>query len=328
MRTSFVSVYIILGSVVKLISYRSGGSSNARAGVQIGGLTIDAAGAIGSGEIADGVGDWSSVRSIIEAGQQALSTLDSAVHAAVNKGVATVDPAGLQLAPPIPDPRKIVCLGLNYRDHAEEAGLEPPEAPILFAKFANSLIGSGDPILLPPFSEVIDYEAELAVVIGVRCRNVSVGDVRLVLAGATAFNDVTARDIQMQTSQWTAGKAIDSFAPCGPCLVTLDELDDLQNLSIRTRLNGTTLQDGNTQSMIFSVGEAVAFISSLMTLEPGDIIATGTPAGVGFTRTPPVLLRDGDAIEVEIDRIGVLQNPVQRQLDMPLQPSALLRNRG
>jgi 2-keto-4-pentenoate hydratase/2-oxohepta-3-ene-1,7-dioic acid hydratase in catechol pathway len=216
----------------------------------------------------------------------------------------------VRLLPPVPDPDKILCIGLNYRDHAEETGMPAPPVPIVFAKFRNSLVGPGDAIVLPEASDAVDYEAELAVVIGRPCRNVDAAEAVDYVAGVTAFNDVSARDLQMQTSQWTMGKAIDTFAPCGPALVLMDEIDDLQALRVQARVNGETVQDGTTASMIFTIAEIIAFISSVMTLEPGDIIATGTPAGVGFTRTPPLLISPDDLVEVEIENVGVLANPV------------------
>jgi acylpyruvate hydrolase len=216
----------------------------------------------------------------------------------------------VELGPPVTDPDKIVCLGLNYRDHAAESGLALPKAPMLFAKFRNSLIGPRERIVLPGRGEQFDYEAELAVVIGRRGKDIAAQDALAHVAGAMVFNDVTARDVQHATSQWTAGKAIDTFAPCGPALVTLDEAGDLQDLAIRARVNGVTVQDGHTSEMIFGVAETIAFLSSLMTLEVGDIIATGTPAGVGISRSPQVLLHDGDVVEIEIEGLGVLSNPV------------------
>jgi 2-keto-4-pentenoate hydratase/2-oxohepta-3-ene-1,7-dioic acid hydratase in catechol pathway len=198
---------------------------------------------------------------------------------------------------------------LNYRDHAEETGMSAPPAPIVFAKFRNSLAGPADPIVLPDASEAVDYEAELAVVIGRRCRGVEADEALDYVAGAMAFNDVSARDLQMQTDQWTMGKAIDTFAPCGPALVFMDEIDDLQDLRVEARVNGETCSPGSTASMIFSVAEIIAFISRVMTLEPGDIIATGTPPGVGFSRTPPLLLAPDDLVEVAIEGIGRLANP-------------------
>lgn len=206
----------------------------------------------------------------------------------------------VRLLPPVPDPEKIICLGLNFRDHAEEANKDIPAAPMWFAKFANSLIGDGEPIRLPAaHADFVDYEAELAVVIG---RDGQV-------AGAMPFNDVSARDLQLQNPLWTSGKAIDTFAPCGPALVTIDEIQDLQNLAVRTRVNGELLQDGNTGNMIFGVAETIAWLSRTMTLKPGDIVATGTPAGVGGFRGR--FLRDGDVVEVEVEGLGTVSNPVR-----------------
>jgi 2-keto-4-pentenoate hydratase/2-oxohepta-3-ene-1,7-dioic acid hydratase in catechol pathway len=221
-----------------------------------------------------------------------------------------VAPAEVRLLAPVPDPEKIVCLGLNYRDHAAEAGQEIPAAPMWFAKFANSLIGSGEPIVLPPaHAEHVDYEAELAVVIGRAALRVSAERALDYVAGAMPFNDVTARDLQFQNPLWTSGKAIDTFAPCGPALVTLDEIDDLQSLTLRTRVNGETLQEGTTANQIFAVAEVVAWLSRTMTLLPGDIVATGTPAGVGASQGR--FLRDGDSVEVEVEGLGALVNPVR-----------------
>jgi acylpyruvate hydrolase len=220
--------------------------------------------------------------------------------------------ASVTLHAPVTDPQKIVCIGLNYRDHAEETGQEIPSAPMWFAKFANSLIGSGQPILLPAaHAEYVDYEAELALVIGRAAKNVKAEDALSHIAGATAFNDVSARDLQMQNPLWTSGKAIDTFAPCGPALVTLDEIDDLGKLGLRTRVNGEVVQEGDTANLIFGPGELVAWLSRTMTLLPGDIIATGTPAGVGVTQGR--FLRDGDTVEVEIDGLGAFVNPIRAE---------------
>jgi acylpyruvate hydrolase len=218
--------------------------------------------------------------------------------------------ADVRLLAPVPDPEKIICLGLNYRDHAAEAGQEIPAAPMWFAKFANSLIGSGEPIVLPPaHADHVDYEAELAVVIGRAALRVPAEQALDYVAGAMPFNDVTARDLQFQNPLWTSGKAIDTFAPCGPALVTLDQIDDLQSLTLRTRVNGETLQEGTTANQIFAVAEVVAWLSRTMTLLPGDIIATGTPAGVGASKGR--FLRDGDSVEVEVEGLGALVNPVR-----------------
>jgi 2-keto-4-pentenoate hydratase/2-oxohepta-3-ene-1,7-dioic acid hydratase in catechol pathway len=238
---------------------------------------------------ADGLGDLG--RSAEAAGER-IALTDVTLHA------------------PVTDPQKIICLGLNYRDHAEETGQEIPTAPMWFAKFANSLIGSGQDIVLPAaHAEYVDYEAELALVIGRRAKNVTAEDALSHIAGAMPFNDVSARDLQLQNPLWTSGKAIDTFAPCGPALVTLDEIDDLRALGLRTRVNGELLQQGTTANLIFSPAEVVAWLSRTMTLLPGDIIATGTPAGVGVAQGR--FLHDGDAVEVEIDGLGTLVNPVR-----------------
>jgi acylpyruvate hydrolase len=216
----------------------------------------------------------------------------------------------VRLHAPVTDPQKIICLGLNYRDHAEETGQDIPTAPMWFAKFANSLIGSGEDIVLPAaHAEYVDYEAELALVIGTPARDVNAEDALSHIAGAMPFNDVSARDLQLQNTLWTSGKAIDTFAPCGPALVTLDEIDDLRALGLRTRINGELLQQGTTANLIFGPAEIVAWLSRTITLLPGDIIATSTPAGVGAAQGR--FLRDGDTVEVEIDGLGTLRNMVR-----------------
>ncbi len=218
----------------------------------------------------------------------------------------------LRLAAPVPDPEKIVCIGLNYRDHAEETGQEIPQAPMWFAKFQNSLCGSGADIVLPAaHPDYVDYEAELALVIGRRARNVAVEQALAHVAGVMPFNDVSARDLQLQNPLWTSGKAIDTFAPCGPALVTLDEAGDLGNLTLRTHIDGETVQEGTTANLIFGPAELVSWLSRTMTLLPGDVIATGTPAGVGGPRG--LFLRDGNVVEVEIEGIGTLRNPVRAE---------------
>jgi 2-keto-4-pentenoate hydratase/2-oxohepta-3-ene-1,7-dioic acid hydratase in catechol pathway len=233
------------------------------------------------------------------------SGLDTAAHAG-----DPVPRSSVTLLAPVPDPEKIICLGLNYRDHAAETGQEPPSAPLWFAKFANSLIGDGGEIVLPAaHPDHVDYEAELAVVIGRTARNVSAEQALDHVAGAMPFNDVSARDLQLQNPLWTSGKAVDTFAPCGPALVTLDEIDDVQSLGLRTRINGELLQEGNTADQIFGVAETVAWLSRTVTLAPGDIIATGTPAGVGMAKGR--FLRDGDVVEVEVDGLGAVSSRVR-----------------
>jgi 2-keto-4-pentenoate hydratase/2-oxohepta-3-ene-1,7-dioic acid hydratase in catechol pathway len=212
---------------------------------------------------------------------------------------------------PITRPEKIICVGLNYRDHAEEQGTELPDAPLLFAKWPNALIGPGEPIIIPPATTQVDYEAELGVVIGERVRNVSEEDALATVAGYLCVNDVSARDLQFTDGQWTRAKSVDTFCPVGPRLVPAANVPDPQALGIRCLLNGETMQDSTTANMIFSVAQVIAYASRTMTLEPGDLIATGTPAGVGIFREPPVLLKDGDEVTVEIEGLGALTSPVQ-----------------
>jgi 2-keto-4-pentenoate hydratase/2-oxohepta-3-ene-1,7-dioic acid hydratase in catechol pathway len=211
---------------------------------------------------------------------------------------------------PIERPSKIVCVGLNYRDHAEEQGVALPEAPLLFAKWPNALIGPGEPIVLPAAAREVDYEAELGVVIGTAAKGVDAADALDHVRGYLPLNDVSARDLQFADKQWTRGKSPDTFCPIGPRLVPREEVEDPQALAIRCTVNGETLQDSSTSLMIFSVAEIIAYVSEVITLEPGDLIATGTPAGVGVFRDPKVLLKDGDEVTVEIEGLGALTNPV------------------
>jgi 2-keto-4-pentenoate hydratase/2-oxohepta-3-ene-1,7-dioic acid hydratase in catechol pathway len=211
----------------------------------------------------------------------------------------------------IDTPQKIVCVGLNYRDHAEEQGVELPKRPLLFAKWPNTLIASGDPIRVPSICENPDYEAELGVVIGRQASRVSTDDALDFVRGYVVANDVSGRDIQFSDGQWVRGKSLDTFLPVGD-LVPVSEVPDPQSLPIRAILNGETMQDSNTSNQIFGVAEVVSFISQAITLEPGDLIITGTPAGVGAFRKPPVWLQDGDEITIEIDGLGSITNPVRR----------------
>ena len=281
-----------------VLSYWSG--SELRAGAADAGVLVDAA----------HVGDYpTSVRAMLASGRFDAFVGDA--RRALSAGTNVVPFASVLLGPPIPDPEKIICLGLNYSDHAAEAGLALPKAPVLFPKYRNSLSGPTDDIVVPKVAvEALDYEVELAVIIGRRAREVSVGDALSYVAGYSVFDDVSARDLQMQTSQWAPGKAIDTFAPMGPGIVPAAEIGDPQDLMLTTRVNGTQLQHASTKHMIFPIAETLAFITSFMTLEPGDIIATGTPAGVGFARKPPIALHAGDVVEVEIEKIGTLRNVV------------------
>jgi 2-keto-4-pentenoate hydratase/2-oxohepta-3-ene-1,7-dioic acid hydratase in catechol pathway len=210
----------------------------------------------------------------------------------------------------VPRPGKIVCVGLNYRDHAQEGGDELPTAPLLFGKFSNAACGPGDAIVLPAQSEHVDAEAELAVVIGTPCREVSAGETLDVIAGYTCANDVSARDMQFADGQWLRGKGYDTFCPLGPAIVPPRELGDALGLRIRQTLNGRVLQDSSTDELIFGVHELVAYVSAVMSLEPGDVICTGTPSGVGYFREPRVALAPGDEVIVEIEGLGSLRNPV------------------
>ena len=211
---------------------------------------------------------------------------------------------------PIDRPGKIICVGLNYRDHAEEQGTALPEAPLLFAKWQNTLIGPGEAIVIPPVVTKCDYEAELGVVIGERVRDASAENALEAVAGYVCVNDVSARDLQFADGQWTRGKSPDTFCPVGPALVSRDDIPDPQALPIRAILNGETVQESTTANMIFGVAEVIAYVTRTITLEPGDLIATGTPAGVGAFRDPPLFMRPGDEITIQIEGIGSLTNPV------------------
>jgi 2-keto-4-pentenoate hydratase/2-oxohepta-3-ene-1,7-dioic acid hydratase in catechol pathway len=207
-------------------------------------------------------------------------------------------------------PRKIICVGLNYRDHAAEGGRDTPDEPMLFGKFANALLEPGEPIVLPKLTTHVDSEAELAVVLGKRGRHIGVGDALDHVAGYTVANDVSARDLQRRDKQWLRAKGFDTFCPLLPLLVPVDELGDGSGLRVMQRLNGETLQDGTTSDLVHGVPQLIAHAAAAFTLEPGDVILTGTPAGVGIFRDPPVTMQDGDVVEVEVERIGVLRNPV------------------
>lgn len=216
----------------------------------------------------------------------------------------------VRLKAPVPRPGKIICIGLNYHDHALESNQPLPEFPIIFSKYANTVIGPGDTIEIPRITEKPDYEAELGVMIGRRAKNVSEAEALNYVAGYLPVNDVSARDFQMRTSQWTIGKTFDTFAPMGPALVTSDEIPDPHTLDIRLSIGNEVLQSSNTRNLIFTVNKLIAYITSVMTLEPGDVIATGTPGGVGAARKPPRWLKSGDVVRIEIERLGVLENAV------------------
>lgn len=251
----------------------------------------------------------SSVRELLDGGAEGLALAKSAAE----KPNAVSYPAKeVKILPPIPDPRKIVCLGLNYKDHAAEQGVPLPQNPVLFSKYATALIGTGDSIVLPAVSQEVDFEAELVIVVGKRGRHISASEALSHVAGYMVGHDVSARDWQLKKDgkQWMVGKTFDTFAPTGPHLVTADEVGNAEDLGIRLRLNGETMQDSSTSQLVFGVAKTLEYLSTVFTLEPGDLIFTGTPPGVGFARDPKVFLKDGDVVEVEIDKLGVLRNPV------------------
>jgi 2-keto-4-pentenoate hydratase/2-oxohepta-3-ene-1,7-dioic acid hydratase in catechol pathway len=299
---------------MRLVSFRPSGEPMLRSGIET------AAGIADTEHVAElaGFGERDrialrSTRGALALGRERLGALGRTAESLTSELQARGALHGkdnVHLGPPIPDPQKLICLGLNYRDHAREAGLATPSVPMFFAKWANSLIGPTDPIVPPRATKQVDYEAELAVVIGDRVYDVDADHALDHVVGVMVLNDVSARDLQLANTLWTGGKAIDTFAPCGPALVTLEAIEDIQALPVRTRVNGQIVQDGNTAEMIFGVATTIAFLSQIMTLEPGDIIATGTPAGVGISRTPPLFLHPGDIVEVEIDGVGTLRNPV------------------
>jgi 2-keto-4-pentenoate hydratase/2-oxohepta-3-ene-1,7-dioic acid hydratase in catechol pathway len=214
--------------------------------------------------------------------------------------------AGAELLPPVPDPEKIICIGLNYRSHAAEAGIEPPSDPTFFAKFRNALAAPGAAVELPSASEKVDYEAEVAFVVGRRCKEVDESEAQDAIAGYMLLNDLSARDLQFATPQWMPGKVFDGSAPCGPALVTADEAGPADAISFVLDLNGERMQEASTSDLIFGPGELLARLSRWMTLEPGDIVSTGTPSGVGSVREPRVWLRPGDEIVISSPTLGEL----------------------
>jgi 2-keto-4-pentenoate hydratase/2-oxohepta-3-ene-1,7-dioic acid hydratase in catechol pathway len=246
--------------------------------------------------------------SVIAGGKDAMDRVRR--WTARQKAGERLDLEHTMLRAPVPRPPKIICIGLNYRDHAAESKMAIPEVPTVFSKYGTSVTGHRGPIVLPRNSAKPDYEAEFAVVVGKGGRHIQEEAWREHVFGYTIVNDVSARDFQMATSQWMIGKTFDTFAPMGPVIVSADEIADPHNLSISLRLNGEVLQDSNTSNLIFGIGKLIAFLSSVFSLEPGDVISTGTPAGVGFARKPPVWLKPGDEVVVEVEGIGTLINPV------------------
>jgi acylpyruvate hydrolase len=279
---------------MRLVSYRS--EAGICAGVQMLERILDAGELLGERPMG--------VRRLIEESRldelADLTKLESDVHPA----------SVLHLLPPVPDPDKIVCIGLNYRSHAAEAGIDPPEQPTFFAKFRNALVPDEATVPLPAASERVDYEAEVAFVVGRRCKDVDPAEALDALAGYMLLNDLSARDLQFATPQWMPGKVFDGSAPCGPTLVTPDEAGPPDQISFTLDLNGERMQEASTSDLIFSVAELVARLSRWMTLEPGDIVSTGTPSGVGSVREPHVWLKPGDEIVVSSPTLGELRTTI------------------
>jgi 2-keto-4-pentenoate hydratase/2-oxohepta-3-ene-1,7-dioic acid hydratase in catechol pathway len=281
---------------MRLVTYRS--DRGPRAGVLRDGRVIDVWDAL------DPDTSEPSVRALLRRGE--LEELESQL------GGEGLPAERVSLDVPVPDPEKIICIGLNYRTHAAEAGIEPPSAPTFFAKFRNALTPSGAEVTLPASSDKVDYEAEVAFVVGTRCLNVAESDALRYVAGYTLLNDLSARDLQFATPQWMPGKVFDGSAPCGPALVTPDEALVDHAIDISLELNGETMQAASTQDLVFSVAALTSHLSTLMTLEPGDIVSTGTPAGVGSVREPRVWLEDGDQIRVSSPTLGELRTTIRR----------------
>lgn len=259
----------------------------------------------------------------LQGGSESIEEAKKAVAYAINhaevKGRRLVfSVSDVKIEAPVPAPGKMICVGHNYREHILEMKRELPPHPVVFAKFANTVVGPQDDIPFHPISEQLDYEAEFAFVIGQRARNVSQDEALKYVAGYTIVNDVTYRDLQRRTLQWLQGKAVDGSAPMGPWLVTADELADPSGLDIVLTVNGEERQRSNTANLVFSVPYLVEFLSNIMTLEPGDIILTGTPGGVGVARDPQVFLKDGDVVRIEVDQVGVLENKVKQTAEVPV----------
>jgi 2-keto-4-pentenoate hydratase/2-oxohepta-3-ene-1,7-dioic acid hydratase in catechol pathway len=278
---------------MRLVTYRDG--SRGRAGLLTDAGVIDAGALLGV--------EWLTVRELIENDQ--MAALGAAAEDAAGEPVD-----GAELLPPLPDPDKIVCIGLNYRSHAAEAGIDPPEQPTFFAKFRNALASPGATVALPEASEKVDYEAEVAFVVGRRCSAVSEEEALDAIAGYMLLNDLSARDLQFATPQWMPGKVFDGSAPCGPALVTPEEAGPPDAISFSLDLNGERMQEATTSDLIFSIPELVARLSRWMTLEPGDIVSTGTPSGVGSVREPRVWLKPGDEIAIGSPTLGELRTTI------------------
>jgi 2-keto-4-pentenoate hydratase/2-oxohepta-3-ene-1,7-dioic acid hydratase in catechol pathway len=280
---------------MKFVTFQ--GASRAEAGVVLGDRVIGLAGA-----------GFADMLAVLTSGAEGRAKIENFVH---NPPADSIFPlASVRLLAPLPRPPKLICIGLNYRDHAAEAHQEIPKVPTIFAKFSNVVIGPGEAIVLPKISRKPDYEAEFMFVIGTGGRHIAAQDWQRHVFGYTVFNDVSARDFQSITSQWMIGKTFDTFGPMGPYLVSADEIPDPHALDISLSIGGQVLQNSNTRELIFKIPDLVAYLSSVFTLEPGDVVATGTPRGVGFARKPPRYLQAGDEVIIRIEGVGELRNPV------------------
>ncbi|CAM3553368.1 fumarylacetoacetate hydrolase family protein [Cytobacillus oceanisediminis] len=250
------------------------------------------------------------VKTFIEKSEELLPLAESLIEQRDNDD-AVFPISDVKILPPIPSPEKIICVGLNYIDHCRETGMEPPASPVIFSKYANAIVGHHDAVEIPINSNEVDFEAELAIVIGKEAKHVSEEDANDYVFGYTIMNDISARDLQFKDGQWSRGKTADTFAPTGPVIVTKDEAGDPHNLSISLELNGEIMQDSNTNNLIFTIPQIISFLSQSMTLRPGDLIATGTPPGVGMGRSPKLWLKDGDRMSITIEKIGTLSNYVK-----------------
>ena len=250
------------------------------------------------------------IKTFIEGGTELRKQAEQLIDQRENEK-AVFNLADVDILPPIPQPEKIICVGLNYIDHCKETGMEPPASPVIFSKYANAIIGHNDAIEIPVNSNEVDFEAELAIVIGKEAKRVTEEEANDYVFGYTIMNDISARDQQFADGQWSRGKTADTFAPVGPVIVTHEEIGDPHKLAISLELNGEVMQDSNTDNLIFTVPQIVSFLSQSMTLKPGDLIATGTPPGVGMGRNPKVWLKDGDTMSIKIEKIGTLSNSVK-----------------
>ncbi len=297
---------------MKLAQFRTNESAGQRLGVLLGDVVYDVAKlARALKESGQGPPSWllqaNRTQDVINRGESAVRDIETLLTDIQPGTALPLD--SIEFLPAV-YPSKIIAIGRNYVDHAIEGGAAPPEAPLIFNKLPNSLSAHGAPIVLPTISTQVDYEAELAVVIGRKAKRVSQAEAPNYVFGYTMIDDVSARDLQFGDGQWTRGKSLDTFAPLGPFITTRDEIADVQALKIEGILNGEVMQSSNTGKMIFKVAYLISYLSQGITLEPGDVIATGTPDGVGIFRKPPVLLKAGDVFEVTIEKLGTLRNPV------------------